>query len=136
IYVATLKCNRDGKSWNDDDFVPHLERYLGIAPATNGQAESRPTPQQANTTRASYSAPPREPMRAPPRQQYSAPVAAPPTREPPSMATGRSPRYRAPLSEAGLEVARSCCHDNGITPEEYMRQKEKMLRMKQSGEIP
>src|SRR5262245_37694654 len=121
IYVATLKCNRDGKNWNDDDFVPHLQRHLGIAPATNGQAESRPP---APAPR--YEAPPREPMRASPRQQYSAPVSAPPTREPPLMATGKPRSYRAPLTEAELEVARSCGQDNGISPEEYMRQKERM----------
>jgi len=42
IYTATLKCNRDGKSWDQPDFIPTLERYLGIAPRGNGQVQSRP----------------------------------------------------------------------------------------------
>src|SRR5262245_43059945 len=59
---------------------PYFDRMEAMLFGTNGQVESRPTPQQANRAPAQVSAPPREPMRAPPRQ-YSAPVSAPPTRE-------------------------------------------------------
>jgi len=46
VYTATLKCSRDGKDWNDDDFIPHLERHLGLAPSGNGH--DKPPPQPVN----------------------------------------------------------------------------------------
>jgi len=132
INLATMKCVRDGLTWNDDNFIPTIERHLGLRQAQgNGHAESKPPPQQANVAPALRSAPPREPVRAPPRQEYSAPVSAPPTREVPSMSTGRSPHYRAPLTRDELEIAVTC----GQTPEQYQAQKERMMRMKTAGEI-
>jgi hypothetical protein len=125
IYTATLKCNRDGKTWDQSDFIPTLERHLGLRPATNGHVESRPTPQP------NY-APARSP--APSRQQVrpmAAPVSAPPTREAPSMATGRAPTHRAPLTRDELEIAAA----SGMTAEQYQQQKERMLRMKAAGEM-
>jgi len=105
-----------------DPYFDRMEAML-FRPATNGHAESRPSP--------APSAAPREPMRAPPQQRMSVPVSAPPTREVPSMSTGRSPRYRAPLTRDELEIAAAC----GQSPEQYQAQKEKMLRMKTAGEI-
>src|SRR5215467_16073091 len=32
INLATMKCVRDGLTWNDDNFLPSIERHLGIAP--------------------------------------------------------------------------------------------------------
>ena len=61
ISLATMKATRDGLTWNDDDFLPSIERYLGIAPRGNGHAQQRPAP----------AAPPR--YAAPPRQQRSMP---------------------------------------------------------------
>src|SRR5262245_43003029 len=82
--VAIRKCIRDRLTWNDDNFIPNVERYLGIAPATNGQIERHKNivHNENDIPPPRPSAPPREPMRASPRQQqYSAPVSAPPTRE-------------------------------------------------------
>src|SRR5262249_50318922 len=31
INLAAQKCIRDGLTWNDDDFLPSMERHLGIA---------------------------------------------------------------------------------------------------------
>jgi len=42
INLATMKAMRDGLTWNDDEFLPSIERYLGIAPRSNGHAEQRP----------------------------------------------------------------------------------------------
>jgi len=128
IYTAIRKCARDGKTQEDPDYLKHIERHLGIAPAANGQTESRLTPQPAAPPRPSA---PRhvEPPR--PQPQRNIAVSAPPTREVPSMSTGRSPRYRAPLTKDELEIAAAC----GQTPEEYQAQKERMMRMKANQEI-
>ena len=125
IYTATLKAGRDGLTWNDDNFLPTIERHLGMAPATNGHAEAKPTAQPTND--AARPAAPQQSARP-----MSGPaVSAPPSREVPSYSTGRSPRYRAPLTRDELEIAAA----SGQTPEQYQAQKEKMLRMKAAGEI-
>src|SRR5262249_39712114 len=84
INLATMKCVRDGLNWNDDNYIPSIERHLGIG---NAQAYKTSIPNEniiAPSPR--HEAPPREPMRAPPRpqqQQRSAPpVSAPPMRLP------------------------------------------------------
>jgi len=122
IYTATLKCNRDGKSWDQPDFIPTLERHLGIA--GNGQAQHGPVapPPAAPAPRRT------EPVR---QQRSAVPMSAPVHREPPSMSTGRPQSYRAPLTKDELLIAQQC----GQTPEQYQMQKERMLRMKASGEI-
>jgi hypothetical protein len=77
---------------------------------------------------------PAPPRRAEPvRQQQRSAVAysAPPTREVPSMTTGRPASRRAPLTADELHIAQQC----GQTPEQYQEQKEKMLRMKAAGAI-
>ena len=126
IYTATLKCNRDGKSWEQPDFIPTLERHLGIAPATNGQQHrpiERPSPAPAAPR---YAAPPRQ------QQQRSAiPMSAPVSRDSPSMATGRPTGGPVQLTAAQREAARF----SGISEAEYARQLVKMERMKAAGEI-
>src|SRR5262249_55918214 len=58
IYTATLKAGRDGLTWNDDNFIPTIERHLGIAPRTNGaevravQRESTDTAERPRSTAA------------------------------------------------------------------------------------
>jgi len=116
IYTATLKCNRDGKSWDQPDFIPTLERHLGIAPRTNGQSQHRPP------------APRSEPVR---QQRSNVPMSAPPHRETPSMLTGRSASRRAPLTEAQREAARF----SGISEQEYASKLELMERMKAAGQL-
>src|SRR5262249_29898754 len=121
-----VKCMRDGKTWNDSDFIPTIERHLGIAPRSNGHAqqprpiESRPQPQ------------PQPRSEAPIRQQRRAiPVSAPPTRDVPSLPTGRPTGGPVRLTPQQFEAAKF----SGISPEEYARQLQKMNRMKASGEI-
>jgi hypothetical protein len=125
LYLATLKCTRDGKSWEQPDFTDHIERHLGLRPQPqpngNGQVESRPT--------ANYAPAPRNEV--PPRRPMAAPVSAPPSREPASMATGRPPSRRAPLTAAELEAAQF----SGVSPERYAQEKEKMEKLKMAGVI-
>jgi hypothetical protein len=100
-----------------DEYFNKMDELLGFK-----QPAPQPTRQQ----------PSQQP--APARQQraYSgAPISAPPSREVPSYSTGRSPRYRAPLTKDELEIATA----SGQTPEQYQAQKERMLRMKQAGEM-
>jgi hypothetical protein len=122
IHLATVKCMRDGKTWDAPDFIDTIERHLGFAPATNGRTqdmrvESRPSPPA--------------PQVAPPRQRMAVPVSAPPTRESPSMATGRAPSHRAPLNADELYIAQQ----SGQTPEQYQEQKERLRKLKESGAI-
>src|SRR5262245_27177352 len=117
---------RDGKTWDDPDFIPTIERHLGIAPATNGQTQHRPIerPPAASAPRRVE-----QPVRQ--QQRSSVPMSAPVHREPPSMSTGRPQSFRAPLTKDELEIARA----SGISAEKYQENKERMLRMKASGEI-
>src|SRR5262245_8051376 len=66
------------------------------------------------------------------RPRYNgAPVSAPPSRETASMSTGRAVNERTPLTREELEIARA----SRISPEEYQKQKQKMLRLKAAGVI-
>jgi hypothetical protein len=67
----------------------------------------------------------------PVRQHAGPSVSAPPTREPPSMSTGKPLGRRVPLTEDELAIARN----SGISPQEYQDQKEKMERLKRAGAI-
>src|SRR5262249_11763526 len=108
-----------------DPYFDRMESMLGFAPATNGQA--RPI------ERPSAPAPAQRRVEQPVRQQQrsTVPMSAPVHREPPSMSTGRPQSFRAPLTKDELLIAQQC----GQTPEQYQMQKERMLRMKASGEI-
>jgi hypothetical protein len=115
-----------------DRYFQQLDHLLGFGkqeqpkPSNNGHAH-RPAPpdNQANGMQA----PPRH--SAPPRQQMSVPVSAAPSREVPSMATGRPTGRRAPLTQAQIEIAQNC----GISAEEYQEKLEKMNRLKAQGAI-
>jgi len=121
------KARREAGSEFDDGYYGVLERHLGIAARTNGHTETKPTVQPTNYAEQRNSVPQRQ--LAP--QRMSVPVSAPPTREAPSMTTGRMPSRRAPLSRDELEIAQGL----GMTAEQYQAQKEKMLRMKAAGEM-
>jgi len=128
ISLATMKAARDGLTWNDDDFLPSIERHLGIAPATNGQTQHRPIERPSPAP----AAPPPRYESPPVRQQRSStPVSAPPSRDVPSMKTGRPTGGPVQLTAEQREAARF----SGISPEEYARQLQRMNRMKASGEI-
>jgi len=117
INLATMKCVRDGLTWNDDNFLPSIERHLGIAPRANGQSQHRPP------------APRSEPVRQ--QQRSNVPMSAPPTRGAPSMSTGRPASRRAPLTPEQIDAARF----SGISVEEYERQLRRMEAMKAAGQL-
>jgi hypothetical protein len=73
-------------------------------------------------------APSPERPRAPAPRQQGAPVSAPPSRESHSMSTGR-PVGRVSLSREEAELAKSL----GITPQEYLDGKARMMREKAGG---
>src|SRR5262245_42247798 len=120
LHLATMKCVRDGKKWDEPDFVPALERYLRVASAINhksngGSVELEPQPAPAAAPRPAAPA-----QRQAPAISYS----APPTREAPSMSTGRPIGRAAPLTAAELEIAQQC----GQSPEEYQQVKERLRK--------
>jgi hypothetical protein len=104
-----------------DPYYARMEQMLGLAPRGNGQAAQQRPPVSAAPR---HEAPARQPQR-------NIPMSAPPTRETPSFSTGRSPSRRLPLTKDELEVARA----SGISAEQYQENKDKMLKMKMSGEI-
>jgi hypothetical protein len=124
INLATEKCVRDGLTWNDDAFLPSIERHLGIAPRTNG-GQSQHRPIERPSAPAAHEVPPRQ------QQRSSVPMSAPPTREVPSMASGRVPSRRLALTPAQIEAA----HASGISLEEYERQLRRYEAMKAAGQI-
>jgi hypothetical protein len=102
-----------GSEWTDAYFRK-MEYLLGISPPQSNR-DNPPTPRPA-----------------PVRQQYAGPpVSAMPSRDIPSMGTGRSQSYREPMTAAEREIARS----TGISDEQYMKGKERMLRLKAAGVI-
>jgi hypothetical protein len=72
-------------------------------------------------------------QRNPPQpQRYTGPtLSAPPTREVPSMSSGRPQSHRAPLTQEQKDMAKA----SGISEQEYARQLERMLRLQQAGAI-
>ena len=102
-------------------YFDRMEILLGIKQEQPRQVQERPVTNAAPATGNG----------APPRRQMAAPVSAPPTRDVPSMSTGKSRSWRAPLTADELHIAKAC----GQTPEQYQQEKEKMLRLKASGVI-
>src|SRR5262245_17146453 len=111
-----------------DKYYDRMEQMLGLReqprpqPNSNGQAQHKPIENKPPAPAPRASAPP-------PRQ--SVPMSAPPTRDVPSMTTGRAHSHRAPLTADELQIAAS----SGQTPEEYQQQKERLQRLKQAGAI-
>jgi hypothetical protein len=107
--LATMKCNRDGKAWDNPDFLPTLERHLGL------RQQPQPQAKPAATT--------------PVRHQYTGgPVSAPPSREVPSYSTGR-PSEPMRLTAAERADARTF----GISDEAYLKGKQRLAREKAAG---
>src|SRR5262249_36992938 len=127
-----FKARREAEEFSDG-YYGVLERHLGLS---NGQAKQHENHIPSENVVPPSPPRPSAPVNVPPRnsapqQRTSVSYSAPPTREAPSMRTGRPVSYRAPLSQGELDVAASL----GISPQEYAQQKEKMLRLKQSGEM-
>jgi hypothetical protein len=124
-YVHHVVCRELGGEGTEDAYFNRMEAML-FPSATNGQAQQhRPIESKPSVTAP---APRHE---APPRRAMSAPVSAPPSREPASMRTGRPQSFRAPLTAEETEIARA----SGITPERYAQEKEKMLRLRAAGQL-
>jgi len=112
-----------------EPYFDRMEQMLCLRQQPPIGVEGRP---QSNGNGRTESAPaPTRPVDRPEQRMAGPAVSAPPSREPPSMKTGRPVSYRAPLTQGELDVAASL----GISPQEYAQQKEKMLRLKQSGEM-
>jgi hypothetical protein len=128
LQLATLRSLRDGRSWNDDDFISVLERNLGLSqqqtqPQSNGDTERAASPKPAPVPRNGT-------QQRPVVQRQGAPVSAPPTREVPSMTTGR------PVSDVRLTVEEAqLAKSLGISEDEYKQQKARMNRLKAQGAI-
>jgi hypothetical protein len=99
------------------EYFDRMESMLGVR-----NSSPQPEPQPSSVER---------PRSAPVRPRYAAPVSAPPSREPASVVTGHYVNERTPLTREELEVARA----SKISPEEYQKQKQKMLRLKATGVI-
>jgi hypothetical protein len=105
-------------------YIERIEHHLGMRrpqPSSNGNGSAAPTPVQRQSA----------PVSAPARDRMAAPVSAPPTRDVPSMTTGRSQSGPVRLTAAQVEIAQA----SGISPEEYARQLQKMERMRAAGEL-
>jgi hypothetical protein len=117
LQTAILKAQRDGKNWQDPDFIEVTERHLGL--------RQLPAEKQPITTRA-YEASPRQ---APPVRQYKGPpLSAPPTRENLSWSNGR-PSGDTRLTAEEAQLARTL----GLSPQQYQEEKAKMVRLKEAG---
>ena len=123
LNVALMKATRDGKNWQDPDFIEVTERHLGI--------RQQPAKKQPVTSH-SYEPPARQAapvQRQPVRQAYRGPpMSAPPTRDVPSYTTGRPPTDSR-LTAEEAQLAKSL----GLSTEEYQHQKNRMLRLKEAG---
>lgn len=100
-----------------DAYFERMEVLLGFKPETQQQPAASPQPQHS-----------------------AAPVSAPPTRDAPSMSTGRAPTpTKVTLSPEEREVAASIAQSRGMTQQEaereYARQKLRMIQEKQAGNI-
>jgi hypothetical protein len=102
---------RETGSVGSDDYYRRMESLMGLR-----DASPEPSPERS---RASEPAP---------RQYSGAPVSAPPSRESHSMATGR-PVDRVSLSHEEAALAKSL----GLTSQQYLDGKARMLREKQGG---
>src|SRR5262245_32030184 len=117
-YVHHLAMEETGEE-GTDAYFDKMESLLGL-----GVRNVAPQPD--------LSQPERPRPFAPVRPRYNAaPVSAPPTREVPSLSSGRTMNERTPLTREELEIARA----SRISPEEYQKQKQKMLRLKAAGVI-
>jgi len=121
INLAAQKCIRDGKTWDQPDFIANLERHLGI-----GNGKDLPP---SEPVKAPYNGRSQSPSPAAPRPAYvQQPPAAPPTRQGYSLQTGRrvEPLRPSDLDREGARIA-------GISVEDYMIGKRRMEEEKKAG---
>src|SRR5262249_24920784 len=114
-----------------EPYFDRMEQMLGFKqeqkplqprPQPNGNGQGPPDPNRQHAA----------PRNAAPvqRQQYAGPpVSAPPTRDAPSMTTGRAPSEPMRLTNEELELARTL----KLSPQEYAEGKKRLLREKGEG---
>jgi hypothetical protein len=122
-----VACDETGEEYTPR-YIASLERHLGL--------RQQPQPQPSNNgqvDRPRMEAPGLNPgVKVPPRQQQrSAPASAPPTREAPSMTTGRAPSSPVRLTTEQKDLCRAL----GLTEAQYAEQLQKMERLKAAGAI-
>src|SRR5262249_56263281 len=69
LNVATMKCVRDGKTWDDADFIPALERHLNIKPAQANGSQPQQVGQSQPIPPRHIEAAPAPPRNPPPIRQ-------------------------------------------------------------------
>ena len=118
-------CHHVARRETGEEFTePYYDRMEAMLGLGNGHAKPVSPP--------AASAPPREPTRAPPRQQQrSTQVSAPPSREVPSMRTGRPQGGPVRLTTEQLEAAQF----SGVSPQEYAEKLQLMERLKAAGQL-
>ena len=127
IHLATVKTLRDGKSWHSPDFLSTLEHHLAFREPQTRPEQVRPAANQPIQPRYVEAAPARTPV--PQQARPAAPVSAPPTRDAPSMTTGRSPSEPLRLTAEEQQLARTL----GLSDSQYMEGKKRMMAEKAAG---
>jgi hypothetical protein len=117
-YCHHVAARETGEQFTDPYF-DRMEQMLGLAPRP-----SAPQPQQQS--RPQQAAP--QPR---PQPRTSTPVSAPPTRDVPSITTGRPTNGPMRLTEEEIQLARTI----GLSPQKYAEEKAKMLQMKAAGTL-
>ena len=126
IHLATVKTLRDGKSWHSPDFLSTLEHHLAFREPQTRPEQVRPAANQPIQPRYVEAAPARTPA---PQQRPAAPVSAPPTREVPSMTSGRALNAPMRLTPEEQQLARTL----GLSDNQYMDGKKRMMAEKAAG---
>jgi hypothetical protein len=128
-YCHHVAAREVGQQFTD----PYFDRMESLLGFRKQQPQTKTAPTQVNGhAPVSSPAAPHNPM--PMRQQQQRPgpsVSAPPTREVPSMASGRPVGRRVPLTADEIQIAQN----SGISAEEYQTQKEKMARLRAAGAV-
>src|SRR5262245_37609351 len=120
-----------------EPYFDRMEQMLGFKQEQRPPQQPPQQPQQANYAPARNLNGDSERMAAPrpaapmnvARQASAVPVSAPPTRDAPSMTTGRAPSEPMRLTNEELELARTL----KLSPQEYAEGKKRMLREKGEG---
>ena len=115
-----------------EPYYDRMEQMLNLAPRVNGQTQPRLSPAPAAAPR--YESPP---VRQQQRSAFA--YSAPPTREVPSMSTGRPSGRQAPLTRDEIEIALAsklrASESDEAAIRRYQYNREKMNKMKANGEI-
>jgi len=123
IALHDVAKRQSGEEWTDRYFE-RMEDLLGLTPRPE---QVRPAANQPIQPRYVEAAPARTPV--PQQARPAAPVSAPPTRDAPSMTTGRSPSEPLRLTAEEQQLARTL----GLSDSQYMEGKKRMMAEKAAG---